>query len=306
MTVLFPTSIDEAVATLADPAVQVLAGGTDFMVEVNGGRRRPEQVLSLRRIPELRTWQRRGPTEVRLGAAVTYTDLLEPDLAALFPALAQAARTVGSPPIRNAGTIGGNLATASPAGRHPAGAVGARGDRRGGRPRRGCETWRSPTSSPAPSATPSRPGELIVAVRVPVLSGHQEFRKIGVRNAMVIAVASLALALDSTTRTVRCALGSVGPGPVRAREAEAWLAGGHRLGPRRRWRSRAPPTLDVGDASAALGGRRPLARSTTTAAPPTYRRHAVGVLARRAAAQALASMGFDPAGPAAAPAAGPR
>src|ERR1700738_4466837 len=106
MTVLFPTSIDEAVSELANPDVQVLAGGTDFMVEVNTGRRRPEKVLSLRRLPELRSWQRLPPTAgsetptVRLGATVTYTDLLGSELTGLLPALAQAARTVGSPPIR--------------------------------------------------------------------------------------------------------------------------------------------------------------------------------------------------------------
>src|SRR3954470_8055542 len=116
MPVVCPTSLDEALAVLAEhPEAQLLAGGTDFMVEVNFGHRRPAAVVSLHAVEELRGWSRAGDT-LTLGAAVTYRELLAPPLADLVPALAQAARTVGSPQIRNAGTLGGNLATASPAG----------------------------------------------------------------------------------------------------------------------------------------------------------------------------------------------
>ncbi len=98
----------------------MLAGGTDLMVEVNEAQRRltgDETVVAVGRVPELRTW-RHDPlaATVRLGAGVTYAELESEPLAALLPALAQAARTVGSPQIRNAATIGGNLATCSPAG----------------------------------------------------------------------------------------------------------------------------------------------------------------------------------------------
>ncbi len=183
-------------------------------------------MLSLGRMAVLREWSRpddpAGPV-VRLGATVTYTDLLGAPLAGLSPALAHAARTVGSPQIRNAGTIGGNLVTASPAGDtlpvlaaldavvEVAGPGGVR---------------HVPVADfiTGPKRNALDPGELVIAVRLPLLDGHQEFRKVGVRNAMVIAVASLALAIDRRSRTVRCALGSVGPGPIRAREAEAWLA----------------------------------------------------------------------------------
>jgi len=297
MTVLFPTSIDEAVSALADPAVQVLAGGTDFMVEVNSGRRRPQAVLSLGRISALQEWSRHddpaGPV-VRLGATVTYTDLLAPTLAALLPALAHAARTVGSPQIRNAGTIGGNLATASPAGDtlpvlaaleavvEVAGPGGVR---------------HIPVADfiTGPKRNALDPGELVIAVRLPLLDGHQEFRKVGVRNAMVIAVASVALAIDRRTRTVRCALGSVGPGPIRAREAEAWLAatidweggtdGAGTGGGGRQVVGTYPDAAHFGRLVA--GAARPIDDHRGTAA---YRRHAVGVLAERAATQALASL----------------
>ncbi|MDQ1377189.1 MAG: hypothetical protein QOE15_1362 [Acidimicrobiaceae bacterium] len=294
MTILSPTSIDEAVAALADPAIQVLAGGTDFMVEVNAGHRRPDKVLSLRHIPELRTWEqlpardgpvrdgpaRDDPAHVRLGATVTYTDMLQPDLAQLLPALAHAARTVGSPQIRNAGTIGGNLATASPAGDtlpvlsaleavvEVASPLGVR-------------DIPVATFITGPKRTALSPGELIVAVRLPLLDGHQEFRKIGVRNAMVIAVASLALAVDTRSRTVRCALGSVGPGPIRATEAEEWLAGTID------W-DRPAATTEAPDLAyfgrLVAGAAQPIDDHRGTAA---YRRHAIGVLAERAAAQAF-------------------
>src|ERR1019366_6687645 len=116
MSVVVATSLTEALAALAaDPASRVLAGGTDLMVEVNAGLGRGGSIVALRAIDTQRRWSRHGDT-LRLGAGITYRQLLEPELAVLVPGLAQAARTVGSPQIRNAGTIGGNLATASPAG----------------------------------------------------------------------------------------------------------------------------------------------------------------------------------------------
>jgi CO/xanthine dehydrogenase FAD-binding subunit len=292
MTILSPTSIDEAVAALVDPEIQVLAGGTDFMVEVNAGHRRPAKVLSLRHIPELRSWQQLPSGEVRLGATVTYTAMLEPALAQLLPGLAHAARTVGSPQIRNAGTIGGNLATASPAGDtlpvlaaldavvEVASPLGVRdvpvGDFITG-----------------PKRNALSRGELIVAVRLPLLDGHQEFRKIGVRNAMVIAVASLALAVDRTTRTIRCALGSVGPGPIRATEAEEWLAGtidwDHVAGARAGAAVDGTPAPDLAYFGRLVAGAaQPIDDHRGTAA---YRRHAIGVLAQRAATQAFGQGG---------------
>ena len=115
-TVALPRNLAEALRALDDdPEASVLAGGTDLMVAVNAGRHRPTSVVSLTRVPELRGWHREGD-ELVLGACLTYADMERGELASLVPALAQAARTVGSPQIRNAGTIGGNLGTASPAG----------------------------------------------------------------------------------------------------------------------------------------------------------------------------------------------
>src|SRR5262245_61069924 len=116
MAVLTPRSLEEALRTKADrPDAVPIAGGTDLMVELNFDRRRPEVVLNLGEVEELRGWSRENGT-LRLGAGLTYTEAMEEPLRSLLPALAEASRTVGSPQIRNRGTIGGNLGTASPAG----------------------------------------------------------------------------------------------------------------------------------------------------------------------------------------------
>jgi CO/xanthine dehydrogenase FAD-binding subunit len=282
VTALAPDRLRAALIALdGDPAPTVLAGGTDLMVEVNYGHRRPDSVLSLRRVAELRTWRvEPGPAgdEVVLGATTTYTTLLGPELATLLPALAQAARTVGSPQIRNTGTIGGNLATGSPAGDTLPVLVahGARVELASVSGRRAL-----PVSEflLGPKTTGLAPGELLTAVRVPVATGPAEFLKIGVRNAMVIAVANCALVVDQARRTLRCALGSVGPVPVRDPEAEAWLAD------RLDWDGGTPPDRSLVDGF----GRRMAAASRPIddhRATADYRRHAVDVMARRAVARA--------------------
>src|SRR5688500_2869994 len=124
VTVLIPANLDEAISGLAaNPAATLLAGGTDLMVEVNEGHRQfawPEgesTVISLAAVHELSTWTVDGDAgTVTLGATVTWSEIEQDPLRAMLPALAEAARTVGSPQIRNAGTVGGNLATCSPAG----------------------------------------------------------------------------------------------------------------------------------------------------------------------------------------------
>ena len=119
MPVHLPDTVDAAVVHLAqDPAATVLAGGTDLMVEVNDGHRRPGgSVVVVNRITELRSWRRdQSAGSVTIGAAVSYREIETGPLGRMFPALGQAARTVGSPQIRNAATLGGNLATCSPAG----------------------------------------------------------------------------------------------------------------------------------------------------------------------------------------------
>lgn len=226
MGVIAPMSLEDAVAALrTDPDALVLAGGTDLMVDVNARHRAvagDETIVVVNRIPELRSWTYDAAEHsVRLGAGVTYAELTRAPLADLLPALAQAARTVGSPQIRNVATIGGNLATCSPAGDGlpVLAALEAVVELDGPEGPRSMAVSEFMTGV---KRTARRRGELIVAITVPVLTGWQGYAKVGVRNAMVIAIAGAALAVDRPGGTVRLALGSVAPTIVRATQAEGF------------------------------------------------------------------------------------
>jgi CO/xanthine dehydrogenase FAD-binding subunit len=280
MTVLVPESLEEALDAMArTPDATVLAGGTDAMVEVNFGHRHPTSVVSISRLAELKGWQHDliGST-IRIGAGVTYTELMEQPLAALLPALAEAARTVGSPQIRNAGTIGGNLATCSPAGDAlpVLSALDATIELASAAGRREVSIHDFMVGV---KRTALEPGEIVVAATVPVLAGGQCYAKVGVRNAMVISTASAAVVTDPEARFVHIALGAVGPTIIRARDAESWVAD------RVDWNG-APVTDELahefGERVAAEA--RPIDDHRSTAA---YRRHAVSVLARRLLVRAL-------------------
>lgn len=228
MAVFVPTSLEELLTARAErPGLDLVAGGTDLVVEVNFGRHRLEDVASLSRVPELGGWRREGPAgpggHLVLGSGLTYTEMLDPTLAELLPSLAQAARTVGSPQIRNAGTLGGNLGTASPAGDTLPVLAALEAEVLLGS---AAGTRLVPLGEfvTGPKRTALAPDEVILAARVPVARGHQEFLKVGTRNAMVIAVCSVALVLDEQARQVRVGLGSVGPAPIRALEAERFAA----------------------------------------------------------------------------------
>lgn len=271
MTVTAPSSLADTLAALADdPASLVLAGGTDLMVQVNEGLRRPgpAPVLALAGVPELREVRQEGD-DLFVGAGVTYRELMAEPVASRAPALAQAARTVGSPQIRNAGTIGGNLGTASPAGDTlpVLVALDATVEVANVTGRRALPVGEFLTG---PKSTALEPGELIVGVRVPVVRGPQEYLKVGVRNAMVIAVASVAMVVDRDAGTVGVGLGSVGPTALPAPDACEWLAA------QSDWRDGAVAEEFAARVAAAA---RPIDDHRGRA---SYRRHAVGVMARRA------------------------
>jgi CO/xanthine dehydrogenase FAD-binding subunit len=199
------------------PASVPIAGGTDLMVGLNFGAVPPSMLLDLTAVAELAQWSREDGT-IRLGAGVTYSRIVD-ELAGPCPGLAIAARTVGSPQIRNRGTVAGNLGTASPAGdAHPpllaSGAVVEAESVRGTRLIDIDDFFLGVKRNALAS------DELIRAVRVPVAPGPQQFAKIGTRNAMVIAVCAVAVALDPATRSVGTGIGSAGPTPLRARAAE--------------------------------------------------------------------------------------
>jgi CO/xanthine dehydrogenase FAD-binding subunit len=258
-----------------------IAGGTDLMVELNFDMHRPEAIIDVCRIPELLEW-RYEDGAFFLGAAVTYGRIMR-ELPELAP-LVEASRTVGSPQIRNRGTVGGNLGTASPAGDALpvlaaydaeivlANTVGARS-----------LPWSD--FHVGPKETALRPEELILGARWRLVRGPGSFSKIGTRNAMVISMAGLCLVLDEDARTVRVALGSVAPTIVRALEAESFAA--EALDRAGSWDdpNAVPMGRDIEDfGERVAAAARPIDDVRGTAA---YRRHACRVLAARALRWAL-------------------
>ena len=263
MDVVTPRTLDEALRLKADhPDAVPIQGGTDLMVELNFDRARPELLLNLNEVAELRGWSRENGV-LRLGAGLTYAEAMMGEPAEELRALAEASRTVGSPQIRNRGTIGGNLGTASPAGDAlpPLLIEGAEVELasvRGVR-RLALEEFLVGVKRNALSAD-----ELILAVLVEPIRQPQTFMKIGPRNAMVIAVCSLALVADRERGELRASFGSAAPTtPLVA----------------------AP--LDEADAFAdrVVAAASPIDDVRGTAA---YRRHALRILTQRALERCLA------------------
>lgn len=210
MEILTPRSLAAALELKAEhPEALPIQGGTDVMVAMNFDRTRPQLVLNLNEVSELRGWRCENGS-LRLGSGLTYAEAMGVELASALPALAEASRTVGSPQIRNRGTIGGNLATASPAGDalpplHIEGAEIECASVRG--------TRRVPLGEFVTGVKRNAlaPDELIAAVWVSPSGFPQTFMKVGPRNAMVIAVCSLAV---SAGDDLRASFGSAGPRPV--------------------------------------------------------------------------------------------
>src|SRR3954451_4066323 len=210
MDVLTPRTLDEALRLQSErPDVLPIQGGTDVMVALNFDRGRPEAMLNLNEVAELRGWARDNGG-LRLGSGLTYAEIEHGELRHVLPALAQASRTVGSPQIRTRGTIGGNLATASPAGDAlpPLLLEGAEVE---------CASVRGTRRLPlgefviGVKRNALEQDELITAVHLSPSSAPQTFMKIGPRNAMVIAVVSLAV---SAGDELRASFGSASPRPV--------------------------------------------------------------------------------------------
>ena len=266
------------------PEAAPICGGTDLMVDINFDRARPAGLLDLTCVEGIDSWElaEDGRT-VCIGAAVSFTRIID-ELSGLCPALAQAARTVGSPQIRNRGTVAGNLATASPAGdAHPVLlASWAQVE---------VESVRGPRLIDiddffiGPKRSALEPDELIRAVRIPVATGPQQFAKVGPRNAMVIATTSFALNLDVAGRRAGTGIGSAGPTPLRARAAEQMLE---------------EALVDRWDAPGGINGSvaREFGALVAEAASPiddvrgsaAYRRHALSVLGRRCLNWAFADL----------------
>ena len=255
-----PRSIAEAVAALDEwPDALPLAGGTDVMVEVNFGHMRPDRVIALRRVDELKEWD-----GTRIGAGVTWTRMENGP----HPALAQSARTVGSPQIRNAGTLGGNIGTASPAGDGLPflAALDAEIELESAAAGRRSVPWRE--FFVGVKQTARRPGELILGAVLPgELSARQAFGKIGMRNAMVIStVCACVIRADDGATAV--ALGSVAPTPMRAEAAERMISA-----------EQSPSEAALDEFQRLVSKEvRPI---TDHRATERYRRYAAGLLTRR-------------------------
>lgn len=270
-----PTSWADALAIKAEmPDAVPLSGGTDVMVELNFDARRPAALLDLTRIGELDSWEI-ADGRIRLGAGVSYTRIIA-ELGATLPGLAMAARTIGSPQIRNRGTVGGNLGTAWPGDCHPpllaAGAVIETASVRGTR-LIGADEFYTGVKQNA-----LEPDELVAAARIPLPSGPEQFSKIGTRNAMVIAVAAFSLALHPKRQRVGTGIGSAAPTPRRALAAESFLAAA--LAEAGLWQSRAelPAAIVAEFGSLVAEAAEPIDDVRGTAA---YRLRALAVMARR-------------------------
>jgi CO/xanthine dehydrogenase FAD-binding subunit len=257
----------------------ILAGGTDLLVEINFGRIRPAHIVAIDRVDELKDQVRNG--HVRMGALVTYTKMLETDAGS--PALQEAARTIGSPQIRNAATIGGNLGTCSPAG-DALPVLAALEATVVLRSRKGERRVTFGDFMTGPKKSVRRPDELIVAAEWEDAGAAQTYMFAATRNAMAISIAGLALVLDRARRRVGVGLGSCGPTIIRPTDAERFAAG---LFDESGWDRPTRPSEAAAQefGRLAAGAAKPIDDVRGTAA---YRRHVLAVMGARALARVAA------------------
>ena len=274
MTVIVAKELTTALTALREHGdARLIQGGTDLMVEINFNHVKPTTMISLRDIESLRTIRRDQPGILSIGSGVPYSIIEGEPVLSEIPALAQAARTVGSPQIRAAGSLGGNLGTCSPAGDtlpvmfaldamiHLSTVDSSR-------------VVSIHDFMTGVKRSVRRHDEIITTIDFPIINGWQGYSKVGVRNAMVISVASACLVADHENADVRIALGSVGPTIIRCRAAEAWLKSTLDLS------TREAISLDVANEF----GRRAAEESSPIddhRSTAQYRRHAISVLASR-------------------------
>lgn len=227
---LLPHRLEELWPVLEEADTRIYAGGTDFLVKLRAGLERPRQLICLERIPELQGIEDRGD-RVLIRAGTTLSRIAaDPLVRTLFPVLSRAVQVLGSPPIRNMGTVGGNICSASPAGDTlpPLYALRAEVDLRSRSQER-----RLPIGEfiYGPGQTALGPGEILTGVRIPKNPSfnRQHYEKVGQRQALAIAIVSLAALIDLSPggiiQDIRLAWGSVGPTIVTAPAVEAGLRG---------------------------------------------------------------------------------
>ncbi len=245
-----PRTLAEAYRLLdgaSDGRVRPLAGGTDLMVQITGELGEPpERVVDLWALDDLRGIRvERGALSV--GALTTYTEIRRsPLVAEHLPVLAEVAATIGAAQIQNRGTIGGNIANASPAGDTLPLLLAADAGIELGGPR-GQRTVRAEDFFPEYRRTARAADELILSIHFPIDAERQiRFRKIGTRRAQAISKVVMALSwrprgtgAAATWRNVHLALGSVAAVPIRAPVTEAAMEG-------------AMPTAETADRASAV------------------------------------------------------
>ena len=274
MTVIVAKELTTALAALREHGdARLIQGGTDLMVEINFNHVKPTTMISLRDVESLRMIRTDTAGIISIGSGVPYSVIEGEPVLTAIPALAQAARTVGSPQIRAAGSLGGNLGTCSPAGDTlpVMFALDAR------------IHLSTIDSSRVVSIHDFMTGvkrsvrqhdEIITTIDFPIINGWQGYSKVGVRNAMVISVASACLVADHENADVRIALGSAGPTIIRCRATESWLKATLDLS------ARDAISLDIANEF----GRRAAEESSPIddhRSTAQYRRHAISVLASR-------------------------
>ena len=274
MTVIVAKELNTALAALREHHdARLIQGGTDLMVEINFNQVKPTTMISLRDVASLRTIRRDQTGTLSIGTGVPYSVIEGEPVLSEIPALAQAARTVGSPQIRAAGSLGGNLGTCSPAGDTlpVMFALDAMIHLNTLDSTRVVSIHDFMTGV---KRSVRQQDEIITSIDFPIINGWQGYSKVGVRNAMVISVASACLVADHENSDVRIALGSVGPTIIRCREAEAWLKSSQNLS------AGQSISLDVANefGRRAAGESSPIDDHRSTA---QYRRHAISVLASR-------------------------
>ena len=274
MTVIVAKELNTALAALREHHdARLIQGGTDLMVEINFNHVKPTTMISLRDVASLRTIRRDQTGTLSIGSGVPYSVIEGEPVLSEIPALAQAARTVGSPQIRAAGSLGGNLGTCSPAGDTlpVMFALDAMIHLNTLDSTRVVSIHDFMTGV---KRSVRQQDEIITSIDFPIINGWQGYSKVGVRNAMVISVASACLVADHENANVRIALGSVGPTIIRCSEAEAWLKSSQDLS------AGQSISLDVANefGRRAAGESSPIDDHRSTA---QYRRHAISVLASR-------------------------
>jgi len=281
-----PTGLEPALALLAEhgEAARVIAGGTDLLPKLRAGRLTPAHLVSIGRIPELQRLDFDDRTGLVIGAGVRIDDVARTAVVReRYPALAHACSVMATVQVRNMGTVAGNLANGSPCAdtASPLLVYGAEVEiaRRGGRRRVPLEAFHR-----GPAEVDVGPGELVVAIHVPPppMGSGSAYQRLSARSRVDMAAAGVAglVVLDeagSRIALARLALTAVAPTPLRVPDAEADLAG-------------AAPTAEnlARAAEQCMAAARPIDDVRASAA---WRRHVIGVLARRVLEVCVASAG---------------